>query len=76
MRKTTIIAEDFTRVTGGRGPKQGLGDGKIFRDDFLVPALKQADEVHIDMRGCQGFAWGFLDEATQKITSNTFAKGV
>ena len=63
MRKTIVIAEDFTRVTGGREPNEGSGDGRSFREDFLVPALKQADEVHIDMRGCQGLAWVFLDEA-------------
>ena len=65
MDITINIAKDFSSTPGGRTPDEGPGDGETFRKKHLVPALqdKTHDKVFIDMAGCAGFPWSFLEEA-------------
>jgi len=44
----------------------GAGSAQEFREDFLVPAFKQAleqqDRLNVDLTGCAGFSWPWLEE--------------
>lgn len=57
------FAEKFTRFPGGRLRKHGPFSGEAFRDDVLLPLLKENDVVTIDITGVRGFGSSFLDEA-------------
>jgi len=35
----------------------------VFRDEFLYPALKESDEVKVDLDGTLGYGSSFLEEA-------------
>jgi len=66
---TIDIAERFSRHPAGRVPSDGPDNGERFRDDFLVPALKEAlarsggTRVIVDIDGCRSFGSSFLEEA-------------
>ena len=61
------IAEEFAVYPGGRYRKDGPFSGEEFRDDLLVPMLKEIgksyDRVVVVLDGVKGFAGSFLDEA-------------
>ena len=61
------IAKDFSEVPGGRHYEDGDFSGQRFREEFLVPALKEVEEtgriVTIDLEGAEGYPSGFLEEA-------------
>lgn len=56
------IAKEFTRYPGGRDKGDGPYSGQAFRDDLLVPALKENDRVRIVIDGVMGFGSSFLEE--------------
>jgi STAS-like domain of unknown function (DUF4325) len=61
--KTIRMAEDFTRFPAGRYVSDGRYSGERFRRDLLVPALKMADRVEIELDGAMGYGSSFLEEA-------------
>ena len=64
MNATTInYVQQFTDCPGGRYRDQGDFSGEEFRDDVLVPALRQYDKVTVNLDGACGYASGFLSEA-------------
>lgn len=64
MNSATInVARDFGRYPGGRFKSDGKYSGEAFRDDILVPKLKEFDEVVIELDGTLGYGSSFLDEA-------------
>lgn len=56
------IARDFTRFPAGRYRADGPYSGERFRDDLLLPALKQHDRVTIQLDGTMGYGSSFLEE--------------
>lgn len=66
---TIDIAKVFSRHPAGRVPADGPNSGERFRDEILVPALKEAMErsdstpVIVDIDGCRSFGSSFLEEA-------------
>lgn len=62
--KTHIIkiAEDFTKYPAGRFLSDGNFSGERFREDFLVPTLKEYDKVIIFLDGVKGYGSSFLEE--------------
>lgn len=57
------IAREFSETPMGRyHPTDGPDTGQRFREDFLVPALKQGP-VTVDIDGTEGYGSSFLDEA-------------
>ncbi len=63
MLSTTInISKDFSMYPSGRFRSDGLFSGEAFREDFLLPALKEYDKVIIKLEGCFGYASSFLEE--------------
>lgn len=64
MKMTTIrIAEEFSRLPGGRYPEDGDGNGTDFREEFLVPALDKGEIVTVVLDGTRGYPSSFLEEA-------------
>lgn len=57
------IPEDFTRYPAGRYIADGSFSGQRFRDELLVPALRQADQVEVHLDGALGYGSSFLEEA-------------
>lgn len=63
MKKTIVIAKDFSRSPSGRyHPDDGPFSGQRFRDEFLYPALL-VDEVEVNLDGVLTLGSSFLDEA-------------
>lgn len=60
---TLDIAKDFSAAPAGRYRTDGDFSGEAFREDFLVPALNEADEIVVLMDGTEGYGSSFLDEA-------------
>jgi len=63
MTETTInIGSDFSPFPGGRVKLDGPFSGQEFRDDYLVPALKANDRVHVIIDSAFGYGSSFLEE--------------
>ena len=64
MKRFTIsVAKDFSPYPAGRYLEDGEYNGTTFRQEKLVPALKNYDHVHVVFDGVAGFGSSFLDEA-------------
>lgn len=61
--KTIDIGKDFSPVPSGRYRSKGRFTGEVFREDFLVPALRNFDVVSVNLDHTEGFGSSFLDEA-------------
>lgn len=59
--RTISIANDFSRFPAGRFRADGPASGERFRDDILVPALRQG-EVELVLDGVAGLPSSFLEE--------------
>ena len=61
------IAKDFSPTPGGRFRKHGPYSGEQFREEILLPALRQAlesnGELIVDFDGLAGAPSSFLEEA-------------
>lgn len=64
---TLNIARDFSRFPGGRRRVHGKHSGEEFREDWLIPRLRQASKqnevLEIDFDGTLGYGSSFLEEA-------------
>ena len=60
---TISIAQDFSPYPAGRYRGDGEFNGTTFRQEILLPALKEYDNVHVVFDGVAGFGSSFLDEA-------------
>lgn len=58
--KMIDVGKQFAVLPGGRKGERG---GERFRVDILVPALKESDQVEVDLDGTLGLGSSFLDEA-------------
>ncbi len=63
MTDTTIdVGTDFSPFPGGRVRLDGPYSGEEFRDDVLVPALRQNDHVQLKIDTVFGYGSSFLEE--------------
>ena len=60
--KTIDIGKDFTKYPGGRVRTDGDYSGETFREDYLVPALQEYDQVVLVIDGVIGYGSSFLEE--------------
>lgn len=56
-----IRVRDWTETPGGRYRQQGPFSGEAFREEVLLPALKNGP-VEVDIEGVAGFGTGWLEE--------------
>jgi hypothetical protein len=61
--KQIHIPEDYTRYPAGRYISDGSFSGQRFRDELLIPALRQAEVVEVYLDGTLGYGSSFLEEA-------------
>lgn len=61
------VAKQFSRFPGGRRRSHGAHSGEEFREDVVIPLLKQFEFVEFDLTGSAGYSSGFLDEAFGEI---------
>lgn len=63
----TIRVADHSPSPGGRYIKDGDFSGEWFRNEFLVPSLREAvinnDTVTVELAGTSGYGSSFLEEA-------------
>lgn len=57
------IAEEFSKYPGGRVYADGEFSGERFREEYLVPALRENEKVVVQMDGALGYGSSFLEEA-------------
>jgi len=62
-----VIAKEFSKTPGPRHIKEGEHSGEMFRQDILLPRLKEAIsgnvKLWIDFDGTAGYGTSFLEEA-------------
>ncbi|SFB12019.1 protein of unknown function [Collimonas sp. OK607] len=63
MSKMIKIATDFSEAPAGRFYDDGPFPGAKFRDEILVPAIREYESVLIDLDGTAGYGSSFLEEA-------------
>ncbi|AHG64334.1 STAS-like domain-containing protein [Advenella mimigardefordensis] len=64
MTKSLIsISKQYSRFPAGRYRKDGPYSGERFRDEILIPALRDNQEVTVDLDNVMGFGSSFLEEA-------------
>lgn len=61
--KSISIAADFSPSPAGRYESDGPFPGEVFRERLLGPALRNFDEVVVDLDGTSGYGSSFLEEA-------------
>jgi hypothetical protein len=61
------VGADFSRTPGGRYINDGPDSGQLFRDRFLVPALRKSiergEKLVVVLDGPRGYLSSFLEEA-------------
>lgn len=58
-----VKVKDFSKFPGPRYINLGAFSGEAFRDQILIPALLDYDEVSVDFNGVYGFGSSFLEES-------------
>ncbi|WP_264876290.1 STAS-like domain-containing protein [Vibrio agarivorans] len=59
----TIYVKNFTKFPGARYRSLGPHSGEEFRDDILIPAIKDAgSSLVVDLDGVFGYGSSFLEE--------------
>ena len=61
--KTIDIGKDFSDAPLGRFKTDGAFSGQRFREEHLVPALRDSSAVHVRIDHVEGFGSSFLEEA-------------
>jgi hypothetical protein len=62
--KEIKISTDFSRYPAGRlHPRDGQSTGQRFREEFLVPSLREHPKVVVNLDGALMYPSSFLDEA-------------
>lgn len=61
----TIFVKDFSEFPGPRSPSIGPNSGEEFREEILIPAIKQngVQELSVNLDGTYGYGSSFLEEA-------------
>ena len=60
--KVINIAEEFSKIPGGRIPEDGPNSGQEFRIKFLIPNLEANEDIIIKLDGTRGYSSCFLEE--------------
>lgn len=60
---TIKVAQQFSRHPAGRTASDGPNSGELFRQKFLVPALRAGERLLIILDGARGYGSSFLEEA-------------
>ena len=67
------IGRDFSLITGGRRRDSGPHSAEAFRDDLLVPALRQGEQVVVNING-PSYSMAWLEEAFGTLQDLGFSR--
>jgi hypothetical protein len=59
----SVKVSDFSKFPGPRYKKLGKNSGEEFRDKILLIAIKEHQEVQVNLDGVIGYGSSFLEEA-------------
>jgi len=75
MKTCTIdVAEKCGKFPFGRYRSDGEKSAEVFRDDILIPALDEHDEVTVDLSGTLYYSSSFLEETFGGLVRKGYAK--
>ncbi len=57
------VAHEFSPTPIGRYRWQSKSSGEAFREDLLSPAIREFENIVVDLDETSGLSTGFLDEA-------------
>ena len=63
MDRKISIADDFSKYPSGRYRKNGRGSGEEFREEFLLPPLREGASIEVSFKGAYGYPASFVEEA-------------
>lgn len=66
----TILVSEYTDMPIGRDGLDGPKNGKDFRENHLIPALRECEIVKVDFNGTLGTAPSFLEEVFGGMVRN------
>jgi len=66
----TIVVSEYTDMPIGRNALDGPENGADFRENHLMPALREYEIVKVDFNGTLGTAPSFLEEVFGGIVRN------
>lgn len=74
QEKTKLInlASDFSATPFGRYKDDGKFHGERFRTEYLVDAMKNYDEIVIDLTGVKSMGSSFMEESFGGLISEGF----
>ena len=67
------VAKDFSPYPSGRYKRDGPHSGEVFRDDWLVPALQESQELVVELDDVEGYGSSFLEEAFGGLVRKGFS---
>ncbi|MDD4979542.1 MAG: STAS-like domain-containing protein [Gallionella sp.] len=70
------VARDFSKYPAGRYLADGPASGQFFREKFLIPTLKAAKKLTIELDGTRGYGSSFLEEAFGGAVREGFAADI
>ena len=68
------VAKEFSPFPFGRYRADGDRSGEVFREEQLVPAIRNHDHVTVDLSGSNYYGSSFLEEAFGGLVRNHFTK--
>jgi hypothetical protein len=71
----TIVVADYTDMPIGRNELDGPKNGADFRENHLIPALKEYEIVNVDFNGTLGTTPSFLEEVFGGAVRNRYITG-
>ena len=69
-----VLAKQFSRYPAGRFLADGPFSGELFRKKFLLDALRQREEIIVDLDGARGYGSSFLEEAFGGLIRDGFTE--
>ena len=57
------LAKQFSRHPAGRYKSDGPYSGELFREQHLIPAIRERKKIVIHLDGARGYGSSFLEEA-------------
>ncbi|MDA0420645.1 STAS-like domain-containing protein [Vibrio alginolyticus] len=68
--KTIVVVEEFYPRPKWRYRSEGDGSGEAFREELLAPALRDNNEVKVDLTGYNRYGPSFVSEAFGGLIRN------
>lgn len=68
--KMISVVNDFSENPAGRYVADGPNSGERFRNEYLLPPLREGKSIVVNLDGALGFGSSFLEEAFGGLVRN------